>query len=536
MKDNNIDVSIIIPVYNVYDWIDQCMESILSQEYTNFEVILINDGSTDGSDEKCIYWKEKDKRIRYISKKNEGVSLTRNLGISEAKGEYLAFIDPDDWIDKLFIKELYIKALETDADFVECDIWRYNDLTGSKTYHSCYGCMEKDYTLEDHMIYGNTAIWKCLIRKTLFTNNEISFPDCHGQAKAVYALLLVLSNKVVNVHKALYYYRKNRKGSLSEKPKTTWEDEKAIGVQAYEYLINKFKQLRLYDRYSEVLERHIKYKLANYLITNLGRKDNEILKSVKREYDSFLLREFPNSDNPSYITFGGYNLNRIVWNLNWLHDAYGRFNFSSLIGIMHPCSEKIGIVHKNKYREFMVRREVYSEYWSVLREERPKYVFIDFIDERFDIIHYKEAYITKSDAFDESNIAEMGEMQILNRKSEECTILWEKSCLAFIERMHKEFPQVQVVLIENYLSEQVGDFEHREFYKDLKAIREMNTVLKHYYDYFAQNCTDVIVVETNNLDLYFTDKNYEYGAIPSHLNNFVNLKIANEITNALIVK
>ena len=85
----DVPVSIIIPVYNVYEWLDECLESVMNQTFDNFEVILINDGSTDGSDKKCEEWEKKDCRIRYISKKNEGLSLTRNLGLREAKGSML---------------------------------------------------------------------------------------------------------------------------------------------------------------------------------------------------------------------------------------------------------------------------------------------------------------------------------------------------------------------------------------------------------------------------------------------------------------
>ena len=90
------EVSVIIPVYNVEDYLDTCMESLCSQTFRDIEILLINDGSTDGSELKCREWADKDDRIRYISKENEGVAPTRNLGVSMARGKYLAFVDPDD--------------------------------------------------------------------------------------------------------------------------------------------------------------------------------------------------------------------------------------------------------------------------------------------------------------------------------------------------------------------------------------------------------------------------------------------------------
>ena len=97
-------ISIIIPVYNVSEWLDQCLESVVNQTFSDFEVILIDDGSTDGSGQKCREWAEKDCRIRLISKSNEGPSKARNLGLQKAVGTYLAFLDADDWIDSRYLE------------------------------------------------------------------------------------------------------------------------------------------------------------------------------------------------------------------------------------------------------------------------------------------------------------------------------------------------------------------------------------------------------------------------------------------------
>lgn len=162
---DNVNISIIIPVYNVYEYLDECLESIVHQTYKNFEILLVNDGSTDGSDRKCQEWEKKDGRIRYISKQNEGHALTVNLGIKEAAGRYIVFIDADDWVENTYIEELYVAIEKNNADFAECDFWRYNNNTGEKTYRTCYGGMGIDYTLEEHMIYGQTMRWKSMSKK-----------------------------------------------------------------------------------------------------------------------------------------------------------------------------------------------------------------------------------------------------------------------------------------------------------------------------------------------------------------------------------
>lgn len=106
-----MDISIIVPVYNVEKYLKRCLDSIVNQSFNDFELILINDGSIDKSGIICDEYAQIDKRIKVVHKKNEGVSLTRNLGISIASGEYITFIDSDDWIEQDFLKKAieYIK-------------------------------------------------------------------------------------------------------------------------------------------------------------------------------------------------------------------------------------------------------------------------------------------------------------------------------------------------------------------------------------------------------------------------------------------
>ncbi len=111
-------ISVIIPVYNAEKTISKCIDSVLCQSYQNFEILLINDGSPDNSEEVCLRYAESDERIRYIKKENGGVSTARNLGIDEAKGEYISFIDSDDWIELDTLKVLLESASATNADIV----------------------------------------------------------------------------------------------------------------------------------------------------------------------------------------------------------------------------------------------------------------------------------------------------------------------------------------------------------------------------------------------------------------------------------
>lgn len=121
-------ISVIIPVYNVEKYIQRCIESIIDQTYKNIEIILVDDGSTDSSGKICDSYQVKDKRIKVIHKKNGGLSDARNAGITCSTGEYIAFVDSDDLVDKSYIEFLFKLISEEDSDIAVCRYKRFTDL------------------------------------------------------------------------------------------------------------------------------------------------------------------------------------------------------------------------------------------------------------------------------------------------------------------------------------------------------------------------------------------------------------------------
>ncbi|MBO6205821.1 MAG: glycosyltransferase [Lachnospiraceae bacterium] len=121
-------ISIIVPIYNQSKYIDQCMKSIMSQNYKDIEVILIDDGSTDGSGNKCKQYVENNSNISYYFQENSGVSVARNVGMAKAKGDWIAFIDPDDYIcDNMMTRMVECHLEYKDADIIACACYAFND-------------------------------------------------------------------------------------------------------------------------------------------------------------------------------------------------------------------------------------------------------------------------------------------------------------------------------------------------------------------------------------------------------------------------
>ena len=123
--ENNIKVSVVVPAYNVENYIEDCLKSLINQTLKEIEIIVVNDGSTDNTFEIINKYANLDFRIKVISQENQGISVTRNNGIKIAKGEYIGFVDSDDWVDENYFEELYNTAKKFDADISVASILKH---------------------------------------------------------------------------------------------------------------------------------------------------------------------------------------------------------------------------------------------------------------------------------------------------------------------------------------------------------------------------------------------------------------------------
>lgn len=177
-----VEISVIIPVYNVEKQIERCIDSVLAQSYGEFEIILVDDGSTDLSGEICDSYAQKDSRIKVIHKNNGGVSSARNLGISHAKGEYIHFIDGDDWIDSGLFHDIYEQIEGSRADIIFFG-FKYEDEDGNlikvkkldKTVSSSNNLEKYTIQLYKNDLYGYT--WCKWYRRDVIKENNIFFDE-----------------------------------------------------------------------------------------------------------------------------------------------------------------------------------------------------------------------------------------------------------------------------------------------------------------------------------------------------------------------
>lgn len=211
-------LSIIVPVYNVEKYIKRCINSILDQCFENFELLLIDDGSTDNSGKICDEYAKKDKRIVCVHQENSGVSAARNKGLDIAKGDYIGFVDSDDYIHKDMYKELIYYLEENDADVSICSMTfvfgNYNkseeNIGNIKVFYGRKACHE-------NLLLNNFGLYVCnkIFKRDLC--EQFRFDIKMKVAEDAYFNYLVLknANRIVKINKGLYFYVQQREGSVT---------------------------------------------------------------------------------------------------------------------------------------------------------------------------------------------------------------------------------------------------------------------------------------------------------------------------------
>ena len=218
-------ISVIVPVYNVEPYIAKCIESIQNQTHMNLEIILVDDGSKDESGDICDQYAAYDERIVVIHQENGGLSAARNAGIEVAKGDYIAFVDSDDYIGTTVYEDMLNLMKEHDLDIIEFTAFR--DKSGTVIEGCNDGQIEiyeKDDALRLAMHDGFTSVWNKLYKRDIVIN--IRFPEGRKfEDSAISYLYVANANRVGHINRSYYYYRLNLNSitQTSFDPKSRWD-------------------------------------------------------------------------------------------------------------------------------------------------------------------------------------------------------------------------------------------------------------------------------------------------------------------------
>lgn len=279
-------VSVIVPIYNVEKYLEKCINSLLSQTLEDIQIILVNDGSKDNSGNIAKEYEKNNKdRVIYVEKENGGLSDARNYGLKYATGDFIAFLDSDDYIEKNAYEEMYNKAIEENADYVECDfIWEFpNKIRVDKQY---------PYKNKKEMLsFVRVVAWNKLIKRQLITDNNLEFPKGlrYEDIEFTYKLIPFV-NKFAYVDKPFIHYVQ-REGSIAN----VQNERTAEIFTVLDNVIEFYKKNNIYEEYRNELE----YNYARYLLcSSLKRmckiKDKSIREKLLTESWERLNSNFPN--------------------------------------------------------------------------------------------------------------------------------------------------------------------------------------------------------------------------------------------------
>lgn len=310
MSNKDKLISIIVPIYKVEKYLKKCIESILKQTYKNIEIILVDDGSLDNCGKICDYYKQMDKRIKVIHKNNGGLSEARNYGIREARGDYLLFVDSDDFIAENICEILINNINKYSADMAICNFYYVfenkkaikNEMSSKKDVQ----VLEKENIIREYFLNYSVDLnvaWNKLYKKDIFKGkNAILFPvgKLHEDTYIMYKIYYNL-NRLVRINKPLYYYRQRNDSIISSFSIKNVED--IMGYIKDYYIFSKnvdedlrqMIQIECIKQYIGCIRRSMKANIFNdvkYLIYDMR---NIIINNTKKifnnKYASFKIKK-----------------------------------------------------------------------------------------------------------------------------------------------------------------------------------------------------------------------------------------------------
>lgn len=285
-------ISIIVPIYNVEKYLNRCIKSILNQEFKDFELILVDDGSQDNCSKICDEYSLIDNRVKVIHKTNGGLSSARNAGLEIAKGYYIGFVDSDDWISKDMYKVLYELCVKYDCDIAECCYKKVYDEGNIKEIKSGYDIkMLSNLEVLEEMykdsFAGSTVSWNKLYKNELFKN--IKFPEGKlNEDQFTTYKLYYKSKNIVAINRCMYYYYQSNESITRSK----FSIKRLDAIEALQDTRNFYKENKLNDLilWHDTLYAFILIKYY-FILLEEGKQHNELRKKI-RSYYRKLNRDF----------------------------------------------------------------------------------------------------------------------------------------------------------------------------------------------------------------------------------------------------
>ena len=322
-------ISIIVLVYNIEQYLSKCLDSIVNQNYRNLEIIIIDDGSTDSSKEICDIYAKRDERIKVIHQKNSGPGVARKVGVRNATGKYIGFVDGDDYIDKNMYINLMDSVLKTGADVVHTS--HYNDVRGSIYKVNGFNALIDTENEKNKLIRGilglevgiEPSIWSKLFKTELIKKSieDINDECSYGEDLICLISTIVNSKKLAIVDSAYYYYC-IRKSSCSHK-----KDKENI-----------LQEIRLWYNVVDVLKKYSLYEIFYDDVINFLNK-HMVLGIERASSYEFVVQKYLLSNVDKFI-----NKKIVIWGAGSVGKSYYsqlcRYSDITIIAWIDKCLDK----------------------------------------------------------------------------------------------------------------------------------------------------------------------------------------------------
>lgn len=541
-------VSVIIPVYNTECYLEECIKSVVSQTYQELEIIIINDGSTDSSRTICKKWEKADQRIRYIETENKGQGVARNLGITLMTGEYVIFVDSDDYLDETLISSVYEYITDQKADIC---VYGYNYVNdeGEICEIPLLFKTKKGVALKENkeMLGSMTAfLWNKMFSACLVRTIDFGMSNRVGEDLVFNAQLYRRAKKVCMIDQPFYFYRYNRNGNISTDYERYFEMSSSICE-----LNQIFVDVGEFEEYWVQLYEISIVVLKDFLLRLSKRTDMEIPAEIKSRYPEFwkaykeCLEKFFSGymdiglQDKNYLLVGSYNL-RVLLHCFLLDEDFLRedYGYSSIESMMSEnINEKMFLkdsIFQNLYRKRCVEQDIGKYFRCYANLQDMDYVIMDLLDEISDVIKLGEdCYITESIFLKEIDLSVLHKYDRISFLTEERRSLFKKYLHRFMKKVKQS--NAQVVVIKHFLCEKYSMYYDVFLdYDDLEKIRGINRELEWYYQYFTTYFPEVIMVEAVGFqELVFTHDGFPFGCEPIYYNSVYYQRMAVELNRSI---
>lgn len=309
-------VSIVVPIYNVEQYLEKCVESICRQTYENLEIILVNDGSPDHCGQMCEEYAKKDNRIKVIHKKNGGLSDARNSGVKLATGKYLLFVDSDDYIAKDLVEKTAAIAEKNNCDMVLYDYYYVEpdnvEIRSTIVPENKVISLEQEHTL----LLAATSACAKLFNREFYVKANCPFPQgIYFEDLATTSIFFMRAKRVFYLKEPLYYYINRENSIMTGK---NFEKSSHDKLVALEHILSAYKKEGKYEEYRQELEYLV---FANEYfepskVLALAGEDGEYLE----KYRKYMYETFPDIHNNKYVKNMGKKDKIHLWILD--HKQY----------------------------------------------------------------------------------------------------------------------------------------------------------------------------------------------------------------------